>query len=969
MPVNSIDLSPCISLQSIGANAFYDNNFSSFVLPTPQISGQTFEHWEDAASNYYSGGTTVSDLTSAYTAVFSTDSLLELNFDVSITDAACYGFPGIIHVDISGGLGGSYGLSGQTAEALTDGNSYVVMVYDYNIQEFVYEAVLADAENAVDIFVEPGYYQLIVEDAANHDVNEMVVVMQPEPLVSVVNVNNPLCAEDTAAFVWLDVFGGTPPYMYSLFRDDMLLYDSEFNSFDVSTEGFYEIWVYDANGCGEVQSVFIEKNDSIAFTVKDVSCYFDSLATAKITVENALPGQTFQVYYYYYENGNYVGYGISENFETEINISGLLYDDVITDRYYEFHVMNDMGCYSGGISRAFNSASEPLSLDINQLNVSEVNADIQILIAGGLAPYRMEIDGVETEEYYQTISTGWHTFYVIDAHECVVTDSLFIDPNTSCPQYFHPVWEGNGVYDPMNIYITEAKIDNLDLEPGDQIGVFDAGLCVGQGAVTETITQQSILSIVLSADDGTGNGYTPGNPVVYKIWKCDSGEEISTVEAACFTNQMVPVACSGFQSGATSFVQLNGNTKVNFATDFQPGWNIFSLPVLPDSADMEFTFSDLITENSLLKIQDETGAAMEDLGTFGGWQNDIGEIRLSEGYKIKVSKYDSLYCSGILPAYPFGIHLNAGWNLVGFPSISYVDALEVFQQLIDRGTLIKVQNEQGKSIEDIGIYGGWQNFIGNIWAGEGFKVKVAGRDTLWIYKSYPKSLNIVAATVPTQHFKTGITGNGVDHMNFNVVELPVNALNPGDEIAVYDGTTCVGAAVVTEDHLSRQLVSIAASAADDSGQPGFFEGNNYGLRLWNAALNREARIETDHLSGPLQFRKHESVMVSLGKAIPTSIEDVNAKQNLKMRCYPNPFNEVLMVDMTLTGNSEVTVKVLSQTGQVVRTLLSGKKLDGGQHLLNWDGQNDGGMKVANGMYLIRIVVNNSVHTEKVTFSY
>ena len=73
--------------------------------------------------------------------------------------------------------------------------------------------------------------------------------------------------------------------------------------------------------------------------------------------------------------------------------------------------------------------------------------------------------------------------------------------------------------------------------------------------------------------------------------------------------------------------------------------------------------------------------------------------------------------------------------------------------------------------------------IGNFQPGEGYKVKVAESDTLWIYESYPKSIASVSSSIQTQHFKTGISGNGTDHMNFNLVNVSGDFLNDGDELA------------------------------------------------------------------------------------------------------------------------------------------------------------------------------------------
>ena len=128
-----------------------------------------------------------------------------------------------------------------------------------------------------------------------------------------------------------------------------------------------------------------------------------------------------------------------------------------------------------------------------------------------------------------------------------------------------------------------------------------------------------------------------------------------------------------------------------------------------------------------------------------------------------------------------------------YPQTITFDGTDVIQQLVDRGSLDKEQLKLKLNIENWGIYGGWQKNTGNFAAGKGFKVKVNTKDTLWIYESYPKSTSVTHEPDATNHFRSDFEGNGIDHMNINLVGLPINILEPGDELAIFDGTMCVGA--------------------------------------------------------------------------------------------------------------------------------------------------------------------------------
>jgi len=170
-----------------------------------------------------------------------------------------------------------------------------------------------------------------------------------------------------------------------------------------------------------------------------------------------------------------------------------------------------------------------------------------------------------------------------------------------------------------------------------------------------------------------------------------------------------------------------GNVK-NFL--MKTGWNIVSFNLIPPNRDLKEIFKPLINDGSLVKVQNEDGDAMEDFGVFGGWLNYIGDMAPEEGYKVKVNRNCQLSILGTTSAIPFYIPLKTGWNLMGFPHTSELNANAAFQQLIDRKTLVKVQDEEGNAFEDWGVFGGWVNNLGNLKPGKGYKIKVNTIETL-----------------------------------------------------------------------------------------------------------------------------------------------------------------------------------------------------------------------------------------------
>jgi len=105
-------------------------------------------------------------------------------------------------------------------------------------------------------------------------------------------------------------------------------------------------------------------------------------------------------------------------------------------------------------------------------------------------------------------------------------------------QHFVPVYQS--LYQPMNIIVSAATIDGVDLEAGDEIGIFDttaAGeeICVGYITLTGPIIGGNPLPIVASTDDPLTtdqDGFLDGNPILYRFWDASESLELICVTMA-----------------------------------------------------------------------------------------------------------------------------------------------------------------------------------------------------------------------------------------------------------------------------------------------------------------------------------------------------------------------------------------------------------------------------------------------------
>jgi len=550
-----------------------------------------------------------------------------------------------------------------------------------------------------------------------------------------------------------------------------------------------------------------------------------------------------------------------------------------------------------------------------------------------------------------TINTSYIISLVVnDGMVDSPADQVIITVKNVVPTvHFSPVWTGNGV-DHMNINLFSAKLDAVELEAGDEIGIFDGAICVGAGTVTGTLLQSNTLDIVVSLNDGSGNGFTSGDVISYQLFDKSKDLEISNLKAVYSSTDPNWSTDGKFLIGATAFVELTGLSKVTQNIGLSAGWNIVSANVTPANLNLKDIFQPLIDAGKLQKVMDETGKTIENFGTFGGWKNNIGNLNSTKGYKVKVMETSSLSLDGTSIRLPLDINLIAGWNIISYPCAGLQDAKALVQPLIDAGKLKKVMNEAGKTIEDYGAFGGWKNSIGNFVPGKGFKVNVTGNCTLTISAKTTKAATLIPEVLTSTHFSRVYSGNGSDHMNINLVDLSTSGLMAGDEIGVFDGKYCVGSVAIGTDQMISGSVSIPASSNDalTGTVNGFTSGHPVVLQLYRG--NETYELKTTILNGVNSFEKNESIFV---KATASEIPVLQIKdESDQFRCYPNPFAGEITIDIQNSLKTNVTVSIYNLMGQQIKTLFKGTNK--GQMILKWDGTDDTGRLVVPGVYLCKV---------------
>ncbi len=79
--------------------------------------------------------------------------------------------------------------------------------------------------------------------------------------------------------------------------------------------------------------------------------------------------------------------------------------------------------------------------------------------------------------------------------------------------------------------------------------------------------------------------------------------------------------------------------------------------------------------------------------------------------------------------------------------------------------------------------------------------------------------------------------------------------------------------------------------------------------------------------------------------------------------YPNPFNPTTQIQFGLSKSSYVTLEVFNVLGQKIKTLADGQ-MSPNSYIVEWNGTNDNGAKVASGIYMYKLITDDYTETKK-----
>jgi PKD repeat protein len=255
------------------------------------------------------------------------------------------------------------------------------------------------------------------------------------------------------------------------------------------------------------------------------------------------------------------------------------------------------------------------------------------------------------------------TLTVMDdgSNSSTLTKENFISITAPLVVHFTPDW--TTPYNPMTFYVFEAAIDGLDMQAGDEIGIFDIDpntgeeICVGSGKLTGVITSENFLEIIASMDDGSvpgqANGFTVGNEIIYKLWNEASGEIVNVTATYPYSDYD-----EVFTSQGTAMVNLSGNLTPmeQYVINLPTGWTGISSHIIPANTNIQNVASGIAGQLLMIQNMDAFYQPGNEASTLSSWD-------FTSGYCIKVNEPVQLIINGNLPV-SNTIALSEGWNLI-----------------------------------------------------------------------------------------------------------------------------------------------------------------------------------------------------------------------------------------------------------------------------------------------------------------
>ncbi len=232
--------------------------------------------------------------------------------------------------------------------------------------------------------------------------------------------------------------------------------------------------------------------------------------------------------------------------------------------------------------------------------------------------------------------------------------------------------------------------------------------------------------------------------------------------------------------------------------------------------------------------------------------------------------------------------------------------------------------------------------------------------------------NIQFRFVASDHFNGSVVEAAVDDFVLTSLPLIADAEAPAVDLVAPDGTqvlepgTNVDITWTQSDDIGVVHVEILLSTDG---------GVTFDYAVAEGPLNGTIDWTVPDLIGPtnrLKVTCHdaagnstEAVSANIKIDQATAVGDLPMGRLALAQNSPNPFNPRTEISFSLPSRQDVTLRIYSVEGRLVRTLLQGVQ-EAGLRTVVWAGKDDQGNQTSSGLYFYRLVTDSGTLTRKMT---
>ncbi|MBE0524143.1 MAG: PKD domain-containing protein [Methanosarcinales archaeon] len=188
---------------------------------------------------------------------------------------------------------------------------------------------------------------------------------------------------------------------------------------------------------------------------------------------------------------------------------------------------------------------------------------------------------------------------------------------------------------------------------------------------------------------------------------------------------------SSTTNSTTKFVQV---VATGITIDLYTGWNLISLPLMPEETSIAFVLSPIMGDYSIIWAYNASDTAdywkkYDPSAPFG---NDLAHMEAGKGYRIMMTSDNALNISGTVPE-STDINLKNGWNLIGYNSLESQPITDALSSITGNYSIVWAYDasdtDHWKKYDPSAPFG---NDLAHMEAGKGYWIMMTTDDILEI---------------------------------------------------------------------------------------------------------------------------------------------------------------------------------------------------------------------------------------------